>query len=404
MKIAYRKRHSQSYYAFVVLMCLLICRQSLVTYIIAFLKKIPILSYFSSFTILTAYIVFTVLAYKKSIWRFTRYRDLLVVFFVGISIFWTFVFYPENMQYLRYNFFSYIIYCIPAFFIGLCSIEYDEDMFETISKVSCIAIVASYFLLLYYGSLGMVMFDELGQSYAVLPNTLFVLAYFFYSKKKFYLWFSILGVGYALVLGSRGPLILILVFITLCTIYQNRKKFPVILLIALGVYLFITLGLYKILLLEINSLLRQYGFSTRIIDLALSGEVISHTSGRSDIYIRLLDLLKNRPFLGYGLFGEWQFINWNAHQLYLEVVFEYGWPIGIVLILLYVIEIIRALVTTYKNKIVFYFIMIFTVYVLIQGFMSYSHLRPELFLLLGFSLAQVRKCRVNKFNNDNKKG
>ena len=162
--------------------------------------------------------------------------------------------------------------------------------------------------------------------------------------------------------------------------------------------MFIELGYYRTILLQIANFLESMGYSTRIIDLTLAGEVMSHTSGRNDIYIVLLEKLMDRPFVGYGLFGEWQFIHWNAHQLYLEVVFEYGWPLGIVLICSYIVTVFRAFLITYKDELIFYFLMIFIVYVLVQGCMSYSHLRPELFLLLGFAFPNLATFGSSLFN------
>lgn len=391
MKLFCKNKHTQSYYAFVFLMCLLICRQSLVTYGLAVVRKLPLMNTFASLFLVIVYVLLIILAYKKEIWRYTRPRDLIVVYFLICAILFTYIFYPENVQYLESNFGSYIVYCIPAFFIGLCAIEYDSDMFMIITKVSCISIVASYFVLFYQGSMGKQIFDELGQSYSVLPNTLFVLAYFFYVKKPTYLVFSILGVIYALVLGSRGPIVLIVVFILSCLVYKNRKRVLLIVIISILVYIFIESGYYRAVLLQIANFIERMGYSTRIIDLTLAGEVMSHTSGRNDIYVVLLEKIMDRPFVGYGLFGEWRFIHWNAHQLYLEVVFEYGWLLGIVLICSYIVTVFRAFLITYKDELIFYFLMIFIVYVLVQGCMSYSHLRPELFLLLGFAISHRRK-------------
>ena len=364
---------------------------AIVTYILSIIRRLPVIGHFDKFILPLTMLFLFIIANKKKIWRYVYPSDILVMVFVIFSIFTTLVIYPRNSEYLWYNFDLYILYCIPAFLVGLSSVEYDEDMFLIISRLSCVSIVASFFLLFYYGSLGKETIDELGQSYAVLPNTLFVLAYYVYSRKKFYLLFSVLGIAYALMLGSRGPIILILVFIALSTIYKNKERLPVVLVIGLAVYLFIEFGLYRDVLLGISRILKNMGYSTRIIDLTLAGEAISHTSGRDEIYELLLDILKSKPFTGYGLFGEWQFVGWNAHELYLEVVFEYGWPLGVLLIFLYVKSVITSSLKCMDNEVITFFNMIFIVYVLVQGCMSYSHLRPELFLLLGFSLMQNRK-------------
>ena len=143
-----------------------------------------------------------------------------------------------------------------------------------------------------------------------------------------------------------------------------------------------------------RSLLAKYSISTRVLDFIISGRYVSYTSGRTDVYEMLLELLQEKPFFGYGLFGEWNYIGWNAHEIYLEVVFEYGWPIGVLLIIWYLTKVIPAFILEKEahNRV---FILVFITFVLVQGVMSYSHLRPELFLLLGFCLKQRRIQRYS---------
>lgn len=389
-KLLTKKYHGISYYAFTLLLAFIVCKGTLVVYTTAFLRKLSFFNIIAPFFAPTLLLLLSILAYKKSMCRYLRARDLLIIAFVIMSILLTMIFYPENEQYFWENFEQYIIYCIPAFLIGLLSVEYDENMFKVISIVSCVSLIASFFLLFYYKNIGITLSgDELGQSYAVLPSSLFIISYFCYKKSKIYFTFSIIGIIYALMLGSRGPIILLFVFLAINWILKNKKRWYIVCCVAIFVYFFLGSEIYLDCLQTVRCFLLEIGYSTRIIDLALANKLISHDSGRNDLYIILLNLLDKRPLLGYGLFGEWQFIGWNAHHLYLEIVFEYGWPLGVILIVAYLIKIFTTFIYE-KDDVARSFMVIFIVFVLIQGFKSYSHLRPELFLLLGFCIKQRR--------------
>lgn len=391
--LKYKFVHTKKYYAYAILLSLLVCRESLVTYFIALLNKIPLMDQITSLIPFFSILCLLFFSYIKKMKKIIRVTDFFIVLFLLFEFLLTVFLYPQNIEYIIFNFNQYIIYCIPALFIGILSIYYDNDMFAIITKFSCISIILSYFLLYFYILTGKpISEDALGLSYAVLPNTLFVIAYYFFKKEKAYIFFACLGFIFALMCGSRGPTILIFTFISMCILINSKKKISVIFFLLMCILFYA--GFFYSLAMIGSELVSNLGFSTRIFDIFLQGETFSHTSGRDYIYKYLLMLLDEKPLMGYGLFGEWAYVGWNAHQLYLEVLFEYGYILGSFLILLYICTIIKT-IKNEKEKAQLYFVLIYVNYVLIQGFMSYSHLRPELFLLLGFCL----KCnRMRKYN------
>lgn len=397
------KLYIKKYNAYAFLLCAFICRQSLLTYFSAFLNKIPFFSFFSHYFIPSFIVILMIVSFKPNVTRFMRFSDCLVPMFIIIDIVAMYLFSPQNVQYYLFNFDTYVLYCVPAFFVGLFAVDYNEDTFTLITKVSCVAVLASYVLLVYYSYKNISLSgDDMGMSYAVVLSTLFIISYYFYTHRTIYLVFAILGLVYALILGTRGPLVILVTYIIACYLLNSLDNMKVVILTLLwGVVIiaFIKSTHFTQLLDSINSTILRAGYSTRIIDSFMSGNLFSSNS-RDAIYITLYEKLSQRPLSGYGLFGEWQFVNWNAHNLYLEVVFEYGWPIGILLIVFYLKTVLSAFFVE-KDKTKRYFMMVFIFFVLIQGLRGYSHLRPELFLLLGYCLMQRRIQRSQVLNLDN---
>lgn len=392
---------SKSYMANAILLSIFITKNALFTYIIAAIRKLPLIGGISFVIPPMVILILGLISYRRSLFKYARISDILIPLFLIIAVLITWLVYPQNMPYLLYNYPNYIAYCLPAFIIGLTSTRYDVRMFRFVSIVSTISIVMSYLYTFLY--LSTITYDELGQSYAVLPGTLFVIGYYIYSKKNIFLISAIAGVVYAFMLGSRGPILLILVFTCLGILFINPslsiKKAITVIVIFAAAYIFINSGAYVGVLLIARSLLAKYSISTRVIDFMISGRYVSYTSGRTDLYVKLLDILEEKPLLGYGLFGEWNYNGWNAHEIYLEVVFEYGWPLGVFMIIWYLVKVIPTFFLEKEghNRV---FILVFITFVLIQGVMSYSHLRPELFLLLGFCLKQRRVQRFIKMESD----
>ncbi len=395
----YKTTSTPQFIAYTLLMCFIICKNSLITYIFAVFRRIPIIGAFTTYLPPLIILVLAYYARHEKNESIVKTKDLLVPAFVIIALLLTVLIYPQNVEYITYNYSYYIAFCIPAFFIGLSCNEFDDNMFRIIANVSCISIVASYVFTFMYVSKNSTVVDELGQSYSVLLCTLMIGGYYFSKKKKIYLIMYLLGVIYALSLGSRGPIICVCVHSVLCLFFSSKLRLPNKIAISFAIFLVVMIvlktSIYNDFLITVQRLLKQNNMSTRVIDFLLSGEYISHTSGRDEIYDQLFILLRERPLVGYGLFGEWPFIHWNAHELYLEVLFEYGYILGSILIIWYLFTVLSAYIKE-KDISSKLFITALVSFVLVQGVMSYSHLRPELFLLLGFCIRCNRKRIIDK--------
>lgn len=325
-------------------------------------------------------------------------KELCVFLFIVLAIVFSCLIYPDNTQYIfdSNNFWNTIFPCLRYFIVGLAFIA-DEDMMNLIGKASCWGIVIeTLFVFLYLMPRGLMGTDDMSRSYQLLPNVLLALNYAF-NQKKILRWITpIIGIGYLLAMGSRGPIIVTLVYILIKLIktVSTKKtiKLTVLMIICIFGVIFFGSSMYIDALRMVRDIFLQLGLSTRILDLAIVGETISHTSGRDEIFTLLIQKISERPLLGYGVYGEWKYIGWSAHNLYLEIITHYGIPIGVFILL----WIIKTIVGTYfltKNTYAKDFILIWVCYIFVRGIFGGGYLEFGMSFVIGFCINEIRRVK-----------
>ena len=171
---------------------------------------------------------------------------------------------------------------------------------------------------------GLIVEDDMNRAYQLLPNVLIVISYAV-KKRQFLPWiFAAVGFFYLLSLGTRGPLLIVFAFlisdIFLSKYVKKHIKIAFAIFAILIVFIFLIPSVYQIVLPPINTLLKRIGLSTRVFDSFLYEKVSStFDSGRSELYSFAVDKILEKPFLGYGVYGEWEWIGWNVHNVFLEI-------------------------------------------------------------------------------------
>ena len=118
--------------------------------------------------------------------------------------------------------------------------------------------------------------------------------------------------------------------------------------------------------------------------------MISYTSGRDEIYSVLLEYLRQRPFTGYGVYGEYTLgYAAGAHNAYLQIVFNFGCILGGALLLVYIIVFIKGLMCS-KGKFSQNWIIVFGCIVFIRSIFGGSYFNYAVFFLLGICLHSIR--------------
>ena len=383
---------SPSKKAFLSLIILALCEQTIFIYPVAVVSHIGPLTSIAPYIIPIAYVLLTIMSMRNDVTKCMPPGAFLIPFIFVLAIIISIIIYPQNEKYIVKNI-NQIWLIVPYFLIGLC-FRADKLTMETLGIWCCVGVLLTSFYRLFFASAE--TFEEntynMDASYSALASILITINYAFDSKKIFPIACSLVGVFFTLSMGTRGPILIELVFIFICVfLYLNISKGVKIGLALVAVALAIMMlnsTIYLGLLTWLADVLGDLGFSTRIIDLALEEQMIEYTSGRSEIYTDLWPRLLERPLTGYGVYGEWALGYASAHNMYLETLYHYGIPLGGLILLIYIITVIRGYINA-SNIYEIGWLTIWSCYVFVRGVFGGSFLRFSVFLLWGFSIALV---------------
>ena len=374
------------------------CEKNIVRYGLYVFSMLPKIGFLSKYILLVLYLVLIFLCIAKK--NKVGVTELLVPLFMVSAILLTFVFYPQNAKYITdsKNFWNIIFPCLRWFIVGLIIIP-DKFMIDLLGKASCLAIIVeTAFLIFYMIPNGLVVSDDMSRAYQLLPNVMLAFNYAFNSKKATAIFLSLVGLLYLLSLGTRGPFLILIVFIVIKFVRTNilsskRKLLSVLGVCVLGVILLVP-KIYISIFTLIKNIIGKTGLSTRILDFLIEGTTISETGGRDDLFKTALELISERPLLGHGVYGEWPVVYWNIHNMYLELWIHYGVILGS-LLLIWGINLIAKTYFKTKNSYAKDIILIFTSFVFFRGFFGGSYLMYGVFFLLGLCIKERRRIRSN---------
>jgi hypothetical protein len=184
-----------------------------------------------------------------------------------------------------------------------------------------------------------------------------------FREKKIY-YFILAGISLVEILlgGSRGPLISVAILLLIMYLrykqqFSKLARIAVFLGVALLVALYFLPGGMQVIMMVLRAVLgRIFGSSSaRTIQMLIEGQVhvLLDNSGRTRLYNMAIDMIKN-GFWGYGAYGDRYVIGriyWvgYCHNIFLELLIDYGWIIGGILCISIVVNSLKMLITC-KNE------------------------------------------------------
>lgn len=321
---------------------------------------------------------------------FISKRELLSCTFAGLILLETVFFvlvafsiirYPEAASLIRQRCLWVLAFCVPFFITG----RYVRNIGVFVEQVLYASfIVVTLGILMFFSARGArTAVYSMPMSYMLLFPTLLHIIQI--EKNKLYIVLVLIEVTVIVLYGSRGALFCIMAFLGLWFSFSRintaKKLFTkMTLLTATSV---IAISIYTNAD-SVLSYLWSSGYSSRTLNLLLSGSGLSHDSGRSLIHKMVWEQIMEKPLLGWGIYGQASFMNTYSHSIFLDLLLEYGIPVGGFICVMIVLLLIRGV---YKNITNIKYYLLFLCGGFLPLLVSGTYLQTPIFwLLLGLSL------------------
>ena len=210
-------------------------------------------------------------------------------------------------------------------------------------------------------------------------------------SKKFNIFDSVLAIAMfvlATLGGSRGSLLVILVYMAVGIFkkYFIEKRFMTKALFIFSICIIIpyVYNNYVFVIKSLTSTLSRWGIYSRTLDGFLTKEIVAD-SGRALLHRSVISSWNDMPIIGYGILGD-RAANQGAyvHNFLIEVITDYGYAIGALVICLLIFGIILGIISEKKRSLVLLLLSYVGVMLAISG----SYVVSTLFYVsLGILLA-----------------
>ena len=387
--ISERKPNTINLSAFCLLFALIWIQNTILPFVVRVMQAIPMIGVIAE-PIVVATFVLLILISLPRIFKSIRFGDIVFYLVVCIAIFLTTVLLKENAEFLQKDLWRILVLAIPMYFIGL-SFKHEEirALLYIASVLSVFAMIAYQFYLRLAGRA--TIDDDMNAAYNILPSVMY-LSYIAFRKRRMMDWLvAILVIASMFVYGTRGPILAIAIYwcaeITVHVFKKGSAKVKILYFTIIAILAFLVLNVSVLSkgIGLISEVFGRFGFSTRIFDLLLEGDILSD-NGRNVLAERVVAAIREKPLLGYGIMGDRVVVGDYVHNLFLEIWCHFGVVLGTALLLTLIVIVIRALKNDHDG-----FLLMLVCMVFVKLMLSGSYLyEAKLFFLIGVAISVLR--------------
>ncbi|MBQ8184029.1 MAG: O-antigen ligase family protein [Clostridia bacterium] len=239
--------------------------------------------------------------------------------------------------------------------------------------------------------------DNMYVAYNLLPSAMYLIYYASIKLRKKYWLVAIASALTMFVYGTRGPILCIIVYLALYLVHRfskttSKRKFALILI---GLFALAIVLVYDDLFVKLASLIsnifERFGFSTRIFDFYVSGDV-AVSKGRDYLTNHVLEAIAKNPFIGYGFTGDQYLLGVYCHNLIYEMWCHFGVILGSLFLLSLAGLTVVALLKSRSNKKIFFFVVMLISMIYVKLMLSGTYtMEPYFYFMLGIFVAVNRK-------------
>lgn len=287
----------------------------------------------------------------------------------------------DNIIYIKTDDYINIICGLFLFVLISRKIDYNV-LYKKMSKIYWVGIFFGVLHLLCarYG----VWMSDMTAGYSLLPSVLFAIDYS-NKRKKTIIWVA-LGIITLSLYGSRGPIFLSFLFWGINIIINSisiRKKIIIVLMFITIIIIYYS-NIYTIWLLNLDQFLKDNNMIIASLQKILYYKDFSN--GRYLIFKKTLSAINSHPFIGNGIFFDRSFTTY-PHNIILEILLDYGYLVGgIIIFLIFIMIVLKIIIVKkyMKNKKELFFILMFSFISIGKLFLSSSYIvDPYFYFALG---------------------
>lgn len=323
----------------------LLCLFMILNALNLFIKQnlnIPFLTSHLSLFLGLVFLLFFLLRFRFFIPAF-KYLFFLEILFI-VLIISSVLRYSESTAEIIKRCLWVVVFCVPSFCLFV-KVQDTKLAFSQI-KLGCLVVltVGLFDMIMHIKNRGDTTDYNMPISYALLLPTLFHFSGI--KEKTRYLVLFALDLFVLLIYGSRGAILCIALYFIAILILKKSKTIieTVVKLVLSAAILCFVLFLDQLFAL-LSVLLKGLGIQSRTLALLASGRITT-LAGRETVWGMILKRIVMKPWFGWGIAGDQSFMVSSPHQLFLELILDFGIPIGAILGLAVLFSILYKLVGT----------------------------------------------------------
>lgn len=375
-----------------VLIILAFAKEPLSSFVSGFFYHIPVLASISGYLYPSAILVVCLLNIRY-IFSKIRFGDLCVFTLLLLITAASYLLYPNSRVYIAQHLPVLVEEVMLYYILGICWMQ-DDDFLNSIYYTSILSIIINFVYLIFVIGARKSMNYNMPVAYAIMPSVMMCSLFAIDKRIKKAFVFMALGSFLLLFLGARGPVVIQLCYCAFLLWKKSRTKARLFLLGMAIILCWIVMNTN--ILPKTASMLSEYarriGLSTRVFDILAKGEMFSYISGRDLLYdISRRKILEN-PIFGYGIYGEWQFIQNPTHRIWLEIWMHYGIIFGTLLIVCMIYLMINGIVKSKTNS-MRQVICLWSIFFVVRGIFGGDYLSYYSSLLFGLCVNSIRSWK-----------
>ena len=243
-------------------------------------------------------------------------------------LFFTVILFPGRWAFMKDDVIKFTLTVVIPIGLSIASIKNFAVFMRCVVYVSIAAVAIGFvYAVLYLMGAFILETYSMTFSYALLFPTFVLLT----KKKMVWKLLAVVMMLEMLAIGSRGAFLMSVLYMAFLFIMNNRSHLSVIIIVSLFLAVIGLLFFDDILNLLVN-IFKMLGINSRTLEMISEDELLTHDSGRGDIWANTWELIKQRPLFGSGVWADRQAFDIFCHNVILELLVDFGF-VGTILVL-----------------------------------------------------------------------